>query len=386
VFNFRLSSLNCGFGVAFASLLIVAASSCTGDGPGGPEIPYEEFAGALEDAECEWRVACNLSESQEICREARFLDRADPYVSSAIEAGTVVFHGDAAYRCIDEIRGRSCERTEPPAPSCEEVFTGGVAPEGLCLVSEECIGDGLCGFDPNCTEQCCAGACRLLPGPVEIGESCLNSRSSCVDGAFCELDPMTFMRTVCAARLPVGSSCFFDGECVQAAGCNLLTNVCESRVGEGELCQAGQIKCQEDLYCDWVDDNYEEQRCRSSVHLVGLGEPCDMVLGSLACKDVGTLCSEAGICVLAPAPGETCVDHRCASYASCADQNTCVADVGTGERCGYFDENYDRYVSCAEELICSGDFGPDSVCTAPLFSGESCEVPGTPIESSSPAS
>ncbi len=372
----RLASLNYGFIIAFASLLTVGGGGCTG---GAPEIAYEDYAAALEGAACEWQTACNLSPSEDSCRETHFFDRKDPYVSAAIEAGTVVFDSVAAYRCVDEVRARSCDRTEPSAPSCAEVFLGQVAPEEPCLIDDECVGDGLCGFDPNCTDQCCAGACRLLPGPVEIGESCVNTVVDCVEGAYCKIDAMTNQRTVCTAELPLGSSCTFGDQCVDAAYCDFSTEQCVTKVGEGELCPFGQGTCQDGLYCDWVGQDYEEQRCILLVPFVALGEPCDTNIGNVACADVGALCSDAGICVLAPAVGEACVDNRCAAYASCAD-GTCIANADEGKKCGVLDGDYGLYVWCQGELVCDNSDQPSGFCVVPEYSADACEAPGIPIE------
>lgn len=384
MFALRLSLRNHDLCRGLTALALVFTAGCEGGAgePDEPEILYEDYASALEDAQCTWRTQCNLEESVESCREITFIDRSDTYFSAAVEAGTIRFDGAAAYRCVEEIVARGCERTEPAAPSCAEVFVGQVGPEDPCMLSDECVEDGVCGFDPNCVEQCCAGACRLLPGPAEIGESCVNQNVECVEGAFCARDPMTFQRTVCAAKVEIGGSCDGNVECEDAGFCNFNSARCETRLGEGEVCFGLGNACAEGFYCDWVGDNYEDQRCTPSAGVALLGEPCLPDLGKWGCAEHGVICSPGAVCVLAPGADEPCIGFQCAEYADCNDANVCASGAALGERCGYLDESYSDYIPCAGSLVCDGEFDFELRCVEPQFSADVCEVPGEPFESS----
>ena len=248
------------------------------------------------------------------------------------------------------------------------------------MLSAECVEDGVCGFDPTCGDECCAGACRILPGPAEIGESCVNQNVTCVEGSFCVIDPMTFQRTVCGARAPLGAACG-DGftECVEDGFCDFDVGLCQPRRGDGELCDGGN-SCQEGLFCDWVGDDYIERRCRAAFVPVPLGGACEPELGAWGCAEHGVVCSQAGVCIVAPGPGEPCVGYECAAYAECSNGTTCVGDVGLGESCGW-DASYDTYTSCAGDLVCEGG-DVDGVCVEPTFAEDACEVPGEPFKGS----
>jgi len=384
---FRLFLKNRDVCRTLAAFALVFTAGCEGGGggePAEPEILYEDYAAAFEDAWCTWRAQCNLEESVESCREISYIDRDDTYVSAAVEAGTIRFDGAAAYRCLEETLARGCERAEPAAPSCAEVLVGQVGPEDPCMISDECVEGGVCGFDPSCADECCAGACRLLPGPAEVGESCVNQNVDCVEGAYCARDPMTFQRTVCTAQVAIGGACSDSNMCEDAGFCNFNNGLCEPRLGEGASCFGAGNACAEGLRCEWVGgDSYEEQYCVSSVSQALLGELCQADLGQWGCAEHGVICSLDSVCVLAPGANEPCVDFDCADYAYCNDANVCVVGASLGEPCGYRDNSYSGYVHCAGALICGGDSEFSQKCVDPQFSADLCEVPGTPFNSSS---
>ncbi|MEZ4385226.1 MAG: hypothetical protein R3A79_28115 [Nannocystaceae bacterium] len=360
-----------------ATLLLSASAGCERSGfVPDPEIAYADYAASIETAVCEWRTRCNLDASVDSCRELQFVDRDDPYISAAIAAETVLYHGDAAYRCVDEYAARSCERdpAEDPIPSCAEIFEGQVAPEDPCLVDEECVENGVCGVNPNdCVDdaQCCAGACRLLPGAVPEGESCANQFARCEAGTYCAVDPMTFQPTVCTANRPIGALCEFNDGCVDEGFCNFSTGYCEAKRGAGEECWQHSW-CAENHRCIWDQVTFLET-CVPVTIGAALGEPCTPDVGSEACADVGAWCSNTTTtCVLLPGPGEPCIDgYRCAPYAECGD-TTCVALPRAGEVC---------WGSCAGGLFC--DWDNAMTCAVPEFSGDGCEVPGEPFDAKS---
>jgi hypothetical protein len=356
-------------------LLLAAAPGCERSSVvADPEIAYHDYAASIEAAQCEWRARCNLDASVESCRARLLLDRDAPYLDAAVAAETVRYHGDAAYRCVDEYAARSCERypEDDPLPSCAEIFEGQVAPEDPCMIDSECVDDGVCGINPNdCVDdaQCCAGACRLLPGKVAQGESCTNQFAECEDGTYCARDPMTNQRTVCTANRPIGALCDFSDRCVDEGYCSFMTGYCEAKLGAGEACW-GQDWCADGLRCLW---DGSADTCTPLTLGAALGEPCSTQAGYDACADIGAWCSNTSdTCVLLPGDGEPCLDgYRCADFADCWG-DACVTRPGLGEPCDG---------SCAEGLFCDWDGG--MICASPVFAVDECEVPGEPFDAKS---
>lgn len=362
--------------LACASLL----AACETPPLAAPSVAYEDYRASYERALCEWRASCNLEESAERCIETRLLDRADDYVERAIEAGTIRYDGEMGYQCILEIRERTCDwMVEDPTPSCPHVFEGRVAPEEPCLISDECIGGGTCGFNPlTCTEMCCAGECRLPRPPAEVGDSCASNTIDCAEGTYCAIDPMTFQRTVCVAGGKVGAACGGDTNagCDVDGYCDFNMGICRPKIAAGAVCQYSD-SCQAPGRCEYVDQNYVEQRC---VVPVALGEACNRIVGDFACKDFGARCGVSGVCELAPGAGEPCPDEACAAFAYCVD-GTCALAVDEGGACGWTGgDYYGGYVPCAGDLRCDSVDYDSSVCVIPESENASCEVPGQPIE------
>lgn len=360
--------------LAFALALgLPLVQACEGGGSTPePTMTYAEYVDAYEQTICEWRVACKLETSVDQCREWFFVDRTDSYTSSALAAGTIVYHGDKAQPCLDELAARTCGRDEPlDAPTCAEVLEGRVAPEDPCMIAAECALNGVCGKDPNCVDMCCAGECRVLPEPIKVGEDCSNPNRECEAGTFCAIDDVTFMRTVCTPRIAVGGACG-NGlvACIEDAYCDFDTGVCAERLPVGSPCDNGNA-CAPPARCEW---NGFTQYCYAPA---ALGEACDPEVGYDACKDFSTWCNPSSrICELAADVGQPCAAVNCVDYAYC-DGQICQAFAAAGQPCG-FNGDYDNYtyVPCGGNLVCDND----SACVTPAYPEDACEVPGMPYE------
>lgn len=356
-------------------LAALTTAGCSSDGPEdpGPTMTFTEYRDAYEQALCEWRVGCKLEESLEKCRAWTYLDREGSYTESALEAGTVIFHDDKAQGCLDEIKALSCLQEDPNGtPTCTEVLEGRVAPEDPCMVSAECALDGVCGKDPNCVDMCCAGECRVLAAPLKVGEDCTNVNRTCEDDAFCLLDN-NFQRTVCAAKVPVGGFCGYDGVivCTDDAYCNYNTGSCTARIPEGSDCTDNGNACLAPSECVFVGDypNYSAF-CRAPA---ALGAPCALELYNRACLDLGAVCNpNTLLCEIGPDIGVPCLDYRCAGYAYCDyETSICRGYAELGTPCGYLNGD----VQCGGALQCDND-----VCTAPAYNDDACPVPGMPFD------
>lgn len=342
-------------------------------GCGGPTVG--EYAEELELAYCQWEAGCHRFASVTECQGARGLDR-DPefaYLIEAVLAGTAEYDEDAALACLAAIRGQGCGEAYPTPPArCEEVFRGRIGRNGPCMSSLECVGDAVCGFDPGCAEECCPGACRVLPGPLEEGDSCGGTRP-CAAGLYCAVDPSTFAPTVCTAQVKPGGSCVLGDTCVADAFCDgEKCREYEDRAA-GESCGAREDRCVAPAECHsfWPDDAAEEQqRC---VVPGGLGEACDPD-DHAGCERFDTFCdANSRTCALLPGPGAACSPEGCVGYAFCVNDGadgagTCERLAGPGEACGEVDA---MYVQCLGDLWC--DEG--SVCTLPEPTASECPVP-----------
>lgn len=345
-----------------------------------PSLPYAEYRDAYEQAICEWRERCSQVESVDACRDTLFIDRDDHYYDAAIEAGTIKYHGDKAFACIEEMADLGCQVGDgigTQATSCLGVFEGMVPPEAECLTADECAYDGVCGFDPSCTDMCCMGHCRILPGPIALGDACGTGVAQCEEGTYCGTDPVTFQPTVCTERIAIGQPCQNNGECVADAYCAYDLNtyeptICTALAAEGERCD--QAACAAGLTCAYVSDL--DNHC---VKAADLGEPCEPNAGQGACTHVAATCNATTrVCEIRGDAGAPCnSDYQCIAYTFCEwTSQTCVALAGLGEACGYMPiSDYEGiYIPCAGELRC----GDANICVVADYPMDACTPPDLP--------
>lgn len=350
-------------------------------GCGAPTVG--EYAEQLELAYCEWETECHRFTEVRECQAARALDQ-DPgfaYLIEAVQAGTAEYDGEAALDCLEAIRSRDCSEAVPEPPAaCDDVFRGRIGRNGPCMSSLECAGDAVCGFDPSCSDECCPGACRVLPDPLAKGEAC-GGTARCEDGLYCAFDPMTGAPTVCSSLVEIGGDCLLDSACAEDTYCEDATATCQKFVDRapGESCSRRDERCVAPAECRYVpvegEEFTEEQRCVVAGELGGACDPNDY--GS--CERFDTYCDEVSkLCTLLPVPGAACVSDGCAAYAYCAtgpyvegqpSAGTCKALAGAGDRCGDVDGDY---VQCLGDLWCD----ENSVCSLQMTTYPECPVPG----------
>ena len=348
-----------------------------------PSLPYDEYRAAYEQALCEWYQRCAFEESVDACRASRSFDRPGHYRDAAIAAGTILYHGDKAFACIEEMAGLGCElgvSFAAAASSCLDVFEGAVPPEEPCLVDDECALDGVCGFQSaGDAPMCITGRCRILPGPLEIGDPCGVGIAQCGPDSFCAFDPNTGQSTVCTARLAIGEPCA-DGACAAGSYCAYDLNtyeptVCTALPAEGEPC--GDTSCAPGLTCA----SSQEGVPPTCVAPAPLGAACLPNGGT--CDHVSAWCNPAtATCELRGGAGTPCgpgIGNACAPYTMCNwDTQVCVALAGEGQKCGCVDDYCSMWIACAGDLRCGGDGG--NVC---VFAGteiDACEPPAAPEE------
>jgi hypothetical protein len=401
------------WGAAGVAAALVGCGPSSGEPPDGGEEssgPAEEleiydFFIAAETSYCGWAAKCGAFASADECMKVEFFDVQYPadllaagtfhresggslvkYVMQAYSAGRIEFDAEAAASCLAYVESRGCDRAYTYAPSeeevagrkaCASVFRGTMTRNGPCLLSLECAHEegetALCGVDfTDCTDACCVGGCRVLI-PGKLGEAC-NNTTGCQAGSYCASDPMTGNPTVCAAVKPIGQACSNSSECEATAYCDFINAVCAKRAAPGASCY--EAECEAGSYCGDVSPDFSgDYRC---LKYGQVGEPCARY--SSGCKSLTAVCDGDQLkCVELPKTGSPCSQwsnegNGCAPSASCDWQtNTCVANVGEGEACGYMGDDFGgKYVACQGALLCTGD--TTQRCEVPQATS-ACAVP-----------
>lgn len=381
----------------------------TGTGTGGEapaEVELLDFFIAAEEAYCGWAAGCGGYASVDACLAVEFFDEwyqtdllaagefnpggqrgaAVQYLLAAREAGRIAYDGAAAATCLAYVEARGCDAPGTYVPgeeelagkaACAQVFRGTMVRNGPCYLAIECAADEgvrvACGLDPNCTDACCVGGCRLLSAPE--GSPC-NGSDRCVAGTYCAFDFDAGQWTVCTKKVGLGQPCPNGDECEDGSFCDWDNgSVCKALKGAGEACWDGQ--CQPGLFCNDEDFN-GNYRCRA---FAAEGEACP---GYGGCKRLDNGCDQATLsCGKLPGPGAQCPDYQCGPTALCQTNwdspgGVCRALAGVGEPCGErFDGNSYEWVACAGGLVCDGFDLNSSRCRAPEVTAV-CPVPELP--------
>jgi len=266
---------------------------------GGPQQPSgaisaDGLADAIAEAFCSSIEGCchaaGFRYDAAACRRAQRL-RFEPLVDGKVTSAGVRYDPNAAFRCVEVIRTRSCSF----GPSigggpCDDMFVGLRKPGERCSRSEECArasegytacdlaldGASMCVVRPDalaamrgkagdkcfasCREWIFAGqpasACGLLLPPPNSGAACFWN-----DGVHCK-------NGTCAPLEPIGGECFSVDSCSRGAYCGgssiTSTGTCRAELGVGGDCSADPHGCGDSSYC-------EQQVCRSRK---AAGESC----------------------------------------------------------------------------------------------------------------
>jgi hypothetical protein len=398
--------------LSIVALVSMALAGCGSD-PGGTdtdatgttgeplaEVPFAEFHVAAEEAYCEWQVAChqygvparchavNHMEARVSMRELAGVgtDEATPaeYLGEAIEVGRIVYDAELAATCLAYVRARSCEYAHLHAPdeaelrgqeACLGVFSGRMGRNGPCLSASECAEASICGFDPNATEMCAAGACRVLPVPAKLGEACTNS-VGCELDHYCASDPDSGASTVCTAAPGAGEPCV-SGACASGLYCDYEGDapICREPKAPGASCY-GATQCAQPGLCVYGPDDFDAGHC---VRPGDEGEPCDPDLGSSYCIRFDNYCHPASrTCTQLPDKGELCQGDWCRGDLFCSQLQggRCTPVADAGEPCGP-DPQYIDDIPCSGDHYCDYAQQPP-LCLAPAGEAQ-CSVPPDPV-------
>jgi hypothetical protein len=209
-------------GLGAIGWLMVLAPGCGGGGGNG-DVPFNRLAAGYATVLCHKQIVCcdvselgvavdpsDLPAIEATCRanlaDAWAVDLA-PYVP-LISAGRIIYHGDRARLCLDEIAAQPCADWGASAylnqyPDCLRIYEGTISLGGACTLSEECA-------DSVCSSAIGPGVCTARLPYARIGESC--SPSSCEPGLTCVRDA-SGASTVCATPLANGTTCYHDSNC-----------------------------------------------------------------------------------------------------------------------------------------------------------------------------
>jgi hypothetical protein len=307
-------------------------SSSSSDKPGddtpGPTIPPEQYTDAVEDAQCTAMVRCEQVEDAATCDAANIRVNQDQQsLLAAVADGTVIYDGEAAAKCVDELAMQMCVFPGFHVDTaCADVFTGTVATGGACFVDQQCAGGGACrqndsGCDTRTT--CCIGTCMGSLTESALGGQCGDSMHYCSPETYCA-------GTTCAAPITqAGAACGALDACANPMICNLDfmtgTGTCKTPAATGAACVRADLR------------------------------PC---ADSRDYCDAGTLKCTHGV-----APGGSCATAECVDWAKCM-ANTCVAERKLGETCS----TAANAPSCAGTLKCTA-----GTCQAPP-AGMTCKL------------
>ena len=192
-----------------AALVTVAGCGSSG---GGTSLAIEDYASEAAKAYCH-RIytCCDATEraggdstwgpTEADCVTATTTQQAAgvAVIQAGITAGKIVYHGDRARRCVDNIAALSCADwginfSTRYVPDCAHVSDGTVALAGACARDEECAS----GF-------CSASVCAARGA---VGEAC-TSPSACQDGLYCPVSAGDH----CVAAGAIGAACEVSVSC-----------------------------------------------------------------------------------------------------------------------------------------------------------------------------
>ena len=146
-------------------------------------IAIEDAASALTTAVCEFSDRCQLLELLELvvnddCAtfiEAQFTEGTLAGVQASMDAGRVIYNGEAMARCVAELGSTNCGADlESLFRACDAAFEGQQSAGDACEQSSECAGAQACVLNGGCP-----GRCGPLP---DVGEAC-NDQTGCADAA-----------------------------------------------------------------------------------------------------------------------------------------------------------------------------------------------------------
>jgi hypothetical protein len=313
------------------------------------------------DVRCLRLNASNLAEC--IANKSQYCDQTA--YSRAVAEGRLQYLAPKAAECLNAFASKSCE--EVPA-ACAQVFTGEVAPDAGCILTEECNSTlGFCyQYDSVCPHHC--------RGWLGLGQTCDGFTTRCKpDDAYCGPNDAG-TGNICQPLKGMGADCVEYDSCRAELAC--ATGKCVRRqAAEGESCGelSGFPYCHDEFFCR-QDNSTSTPPPGSCQARGGLGAVCSgygSCLPSLRCKSNFTTAT----CVARAAEGEPCSNYGdCEETLYCPPHTSrCAKIPGDGGDC----TSMGSYFECASAHFC--DFNsPDGIytCRPRHALGETCTYDG----------
>jgi hypothetical protein len=339
--------------------LTTCATDCT------PSIAIEDFADVAYTMLCEQSMKCEgdiIMQMMDDSTECKMFQLAtDDFLGAMVDlvnGGTVIYDGEAAYACIEEMRAMNCAEynNAPSGPNCDEMFNGTISADASCNMHDECI-DGYCS---SCT-------CKAF-----IGDSadCSNPGDQCFQGSQCIND-------ICvpfADWIVENGDCSNNRDrwCVDGLYCNRDNDKCETLKTEDATCNddGESNECAFPLGC--LKDATGTKVCTVITIHETLTDSCDYdadwcdVFDGLSCAYDYE--AEAGTCVNSPIASEICMVedatgtlfrsdcipyHYCAKPTVDATESICVARKALNVACDADNECLSWYCDaiCKEPVL-----------------------------------
>ena len=313
-------------------VLLAVLAGC----PGDDSISIDALPDALQNAECDFEVRCELVPDQATCAAVLPLDNTNELTTIAeVNNGRINYDGKLAKQCVDTFETLGCNLSaieNAVVDSCSQMFSGTIAVGGACIVSEECVDQGNCEqTDPNCdaTTACCVGACVAVQPKTAIGATCAGS--TCVEGAYCDIPTGTSSGTCKALVQGEDAACDAFDACAAPRECvipqTMTAGTCKTLPAEGAQCDTQTF-----LGCNDLRD-YCDKTTALCTHHVGVGDACNGPTGA-TCVGFAMCDAMTSKCVARPSLGDACDESMgldCIGDLSCVNLK-CVGQP-TGMTC-----------------------------------------------------
>ena len=214
---------------------------------------------------------------------------------TGVEAGTLLFDATDATACLTALQSLACDADALPN-ICSNVLRGLVATGSACNMARQ-----------------------------------LAFFTECQSGAICFPGGANACQGTCTNLALLGQSCA-TAACTSGEGCNLGTNTCATKGGNGDACgPPGYVACGQGLYCtDLVgggtcQPQHATGTCTAQNEQIECTPPAQCVYGF----------NITGTCQPLLQPGDSCTngDFDCPNTMHCAASNTCQPGAAIGQPC-----------------------------------------------------
>ncbi|MFH2008938.1 MAG: hypothetical protein ABI333_20280 [bacterium] len=353
-------------------LVLLGGLGACGDDDSGP-IGINDLESAYMRNYCEVAIDCDfdvyvaffggdVDTCLEFLESSGGMENGLQTLIDSVNAGNTSYDGALARQCLNAMQSLSCGEiygAGSPDPACDETFTGLLGNGTDCTMDEECSGGwcdmttacpgvcanrvllgGDCSMGQTCEfgAECEAGMCILDPGPLGLGDDCVESYRECAYGLWCDWSG----NGVCENRVAAGQTCENQQQCQHGLWCNG-----EGRCAEVELASHVGDACggfEEAPFCNLglglgcvaeYTDALEYTVCAQMLQAGGTCmeqdpstevvtvTPCDMFANLYCDMDMQNY---TGVCMTKKAGGQQCVEDEECQSDYCQMDGTCLSE------------------------------------------------------------